>query len=65
MNWSADSQKQIRKQFGSTPLNNKNYGKIINEKHFTRIYNLIDPSKVVCGGDNNPGNSSDRSYCYG
>ena len=24
-------QKQIRKQFGSTPLNNKNYGKIINE----------------------------------
>ena len=22
-------QKQIRKQFGSTPLNNKNYGKII------------------------------------
>ena len=48
-------QKQIRKQFGSTPLNNKNYGKIINEKHFTRICNLIDPSKVVCGGDNNPG----------
>ena len=30
-------------------------GKIINEKHFTRICNLIDPSKVVCGGDNNPG----------
>lgn len=48
-------QKQIKKQFGSTPLNNKNYGKIINEKHFTRICNLIDPSKVVCGGDNNPG----------
>ena len=47
-------QKQIRKQFGSTPLNNKNYGKIINEKHFTRICNLIDPSKVVCGGDSNP-----------
>ena len=48
-------QKQIKKQFGSAPLNNKNYGKIINEKHFTRICNLIDPSKVVCGGDNNPG----------
>lgn len=47
-------QKQIRKQFGSTPLNNKNYGKIINEKHFTRICNLIDPSKVVYGGDSNP-----------
>ena len=47
--------KQIKKQFGSTPLNNKNYGKIINEKHFTRIHNLIDPNKVVCGGDSNPG----------
>ena len=52
---SLKPKKQIRKQFGSTPLNNKNYGKIINEKHFTRICNLIDPSKVVCGGDNNPG----------
>ena len=29
-------------------------GKLLNEKHFTRICNLIDPSKVVCGGDNNP-----------
>ena len=48
-------QKQIKKQFGSAPLNNKNYGKIINEKHFTRIHNLIDPNKVVCGGDCNPG----------
>ena len=48
-------QKQIKKQFGSTPLNNKNYGKIINEKHFSRIHNLIDPNKVVCGGDSNPG----------
>ena len=47
-------QKQIKKQFGSAPLNNKNYGKIINEKHFTRISSLIDPNKVVCGGDSNP-----------
>ena len=29
-------QKQIRKQFGKSPLDNKNYGKIINEKHFSR-----------------------------
>ena len=47
-------QKQIKKQFGSAPLNNKNYGKIINEKHFTRISNLINPDKVICGGDSNP-----------
>lgn len=28
----------------------KNCGKIINEKHFNRLMNLIEPSKVVCGG---------------
>lgn len=44
-------QKQIRKQFGKSPLDNKNYGKIINEKHFNRIQNLIDPAKVICGGN--------------
>lgn len=41
---------QIKKQFGTTPLSNTNYGKIINDKHFQRILGLIDPSKVVCGG---------------
>ena len=44
-------QRQIRKQFGKSPLDNKNYGKIINEKHFSRILNLIDSSKVVTGGN--------------
>ena len=47
-------QKQIRKQFGKAPLDNKDYGKIINEKHFNRILNLIDPAKVVQGGNGNP-----------
>ena len=47
-------QKQIRKQFGKAPLDNKNYGKIINEKHFNRILNLIDPARVVQGGNGNP-----------
>lgn len=42
--------KQIRKQFGENPLTNKAYGKIINEKHFQRISELIDENKVVCGG---------------
>ncbi len=45
---------QIKKQFGESPINNKNYGKIINEKHFDRICGLIGPDKVVIGG------SSDR-----
>ena len=41
---------QIKKQFGQNPLSNKNYGKIITEKHFDRIVSVIDDSKVVCGG---------------
>lgn len=43
-------QHQIKKQFGANPLTNKNYGKIINEKHFQRILGLIDPEKTVHGG---------------
>ncbi len=43
-------QRQIRKQFGASPLTNPSYGKIINEKHFDRILGLIDPAKVICGG---------------
>ena len=43
--------KQIRRQFGKKPLDNKNYGKIINEKHFDRILGLIDKEKVVYGGN--------------
>ena len=44
-------QKQIRKQFGKSPLDNKNYGKIINEKHFERILGLIAKEKIICGGE--------------
>lgn len=45
--------KQIIKQFGKTPLENKNYGKIVNEKHFQRIVRLIDKKKLVHGGKTN------------
>ena len=41
---------QIVKQFGANPLQNKDYGNIINEKHFQRICALIDPEKTVHGG---------------
>ena len=46
----AEIKRQIKSQFRSEPLTNKNYGKIINEKHFDRITKLIDSSKVVFGG---------------
>jgi aldehyde dehydrogenase (NAD+) len=41
---------QIEKMFGKNPLDNQDYGKIINQKHFDRICGLIDNSKVVYGG---------------
>lgn len=46
---------QIVKQFGEKPLQNKNYGKIINEKHFNRLIGLINNDKVVCGGNYDAG----------
>ena len=50
----AEVIKQIKKQFGENPLENKDYGKIINEKHFNRLCGLIDKKKVVFGGNTNP-----------
>ena len=49
----GEIKKQIAVQFGSNPLNNSDYGKIVNQKHFDRIKGLIDPAKVVCGGQTN------------
>ena len=42
---------QIRGQFGEKPLDNPNYGKIISEKHFSRIAALINKKKTVFGGE--------------
>ena len=53
----AEVKKQIKLQYGEKPLENKDYGKIINEKHFTRLCGLIDKSKVVIGGE------ADESAC--
>ena len=44
---------EIKKQYGDDPLTNKDYGKIINEKHFARLCSLIDEKKVVVGGKTN------------
>jgi len=45
---------EIKRQYGEEPLNNSDYGKIINEKHFSRLLGLIDKEKVVFGGEANP-----------
>lgn len=46
---------QVKMQFGEKPLENPNYGRIVNEKHFDRLLGLIDEKKTVLGGE------SDRS----
>ncbi len=46
--------KQIAVMYSETPLSARDYGKIINEKHFNRILGLIDPEKVVFGGKADP-----------
>lgn len=43
--------KEISRQFTEDPLTNADYGHIINEKHFQRLMALLDPSKVVFGGE--------------
>lgn len=42
-------QKEIEKQYNSY----ENYGKIVNQKHFDRLVQLIDQNKVVYGGNYN------------
>ena len=41
---------EIHAQLGKNPLENKNYGKIINEKHFNRLSGLLEGEKIFCGG---------------
>lgn len=43
--------REIVQQFGRRPLDNPNYGKIINKRHFHRILGLIDTQKLVWGGE--------------
>ncbi len=46
----SELKRQIVKQFGKEPLENKDYGKIINQKHYKRLLGLIDQNKLVYGG---------------
>ena len=41
----------VKKMYGENPLENKNYGKMINEKHYTRVMGLIEKEKVILGGE--------------
>ena len=41
---------EISRQYGENPLENPDYGRIVNEKHFRRLLSLIQRDKVVVGG---------------
>ena len=45
---------EIKRQYGEDPLANQDYGKIINPKHFVRLCGLMDPRKVIFGGQTDP-----------
>ena len=49
----AELRSQIAKQYGERPLENADYGRIVNRKHFDRVRGLIDPKKTVIGGQCN------------
>ncbi len=44
-------EKEIRSMFGERPLENPDYPKIINEKHFNRILGLMEGEKLLTGGE--------------
>lgn len=42
--------KEICRMYGSEPLKNQHYGKMINCRHFERVLGLIDAQKLIYGG---------------
>ena len=46
--------KEIVRQFGQKPLENKDYGRIVSARHYQRLMSLIDANKIAFGGKGNP-----------
>ncbi len=46
--------REVRRQYGEDPLQNPDYGRIVNERHFHRLLGLIDRDKAVLGGQSSP-----------
>ena len=40
----------LKQFFGDNPIKSKDFGKIINDKHYTRLLNLMEDEKAVIGG---------------
>jgi aldehyde dehydrogenase (NAD+) len=50
--------REIRDMFGQDPARSEDYGRIVNPGHFDRLLGLLEPDKVVIGGQ------SDRQGLY-
>ena len=46
--------KWVAAMYGSDPLDNDGYVRMVNRKHFDRVMGLIDPSKAILGGKGDP-----------
>ncbi|MFA6083499.1 aldehyde dehydrogenase family protein [Mucilaginibacter sp.] len=49
--FNEEAKKAIIEMYGDDPKNNPDYSKIINVKAVKRLASLIDPQKVIAGGD--------------
>ena len=45
---------EITRQLGTVPLDNPDYGRIINRRHFDRLRGLMDRDKTILGGEIDP-----------
>lgn len=43
--------RQIERQYGRRPLENPDYGRIVNEKHFDRLMGLMEGARIAAGGE--------------
>ncbi|MDO4568604.1 MAG: aldehyde dehydrogenase [Clostridia bacterium] len=42
---------EIAAQYGAAPLQNADYGRVVNRKHFERLLGLMQSGTIVCGGE--------------
>ncbi|GAA4160677.1 aldehyde dehydrogenase [Chryseobacterium ginsenosidimutans] len=49
--FTQEAKKALREMYGDNPKNSPDYSRIINAKEVRRMVDLIDPAKVIAGGD--------------
>lgn len=52
--WIYYAQKEITRMYGKQPLNNPNYPKIINLRHYNRLFSLLKGQHLLTGGEGDP-----------